>query len=159
MLVTMRKNQHKRTGCLPSANQEFESFLNLFQEKAQLTETLEKRNVGPVIPASVQAKALNAENVTNIALGFLKRIGNKSNLKPKRVTLEENLYVVEVEMKKLSAVVRVDSESHEIRGYEIQSKTEEASSASFSTRMLLVIVGVAAAVHILLNFLFRIFGF
>jgi len=86
-----------------------------------LTEKLEKRNVGPVISASAQAKALNAENVTNIALSFLKRIGNKSNLKPKRVTLEENLYVVEVEMKKLSAVVRVDSESHEISKQTIQN--------------------------------------
>jgi hypothetical protein len=124
-----------------------------------LTETLEKRNVGPVISASAQAKALNAENVTNIALGFLKRIGNKSNLKPKRVTLEENLYVVEVEMKKLSAVVRVDSESHEIRGYEIQPRTEEASSASISPRLLLVIVGVAATIYMLLNFLLRIVGF
>jgi hypothetical protein len=124
-----------------------------------LAETLEKRNVGPVISASVQAKALNAENVTNIALSFLKRIGNKSGLKPKRVTLEENLYVVEVEMKKLSAVVRVDSESHEIRGYEIQTKSEEASPVSISPRLMLVIVGVAATIHILLNFLLRIVGF
>jgi len=124
-----------------------------------LTETLEKRNAGPVISSSVQARALNAENVTNIALGFLKRIGHKSSLKPKRVTLEENLYVVEVEMKKLSAFVRVDSESHEIRGYEIQPRTEEASSASFSPRLLLMMVGIAAITYILLDFVLRGLGF
>jgi hypothetical protein len=123
-----------------------------------LAEVLEKRNVAPVISSSVQAKALNAENVTNIALGFLKRIGNKGGLKPKRVTLEENLYVVEVEMKKFSAVVRVDSESREIRGYEIQSKAEESSSLSISPRMLLVIVGIAAMTNVLLNFLLRMIG-
>ena len=124
-----------------------------------MAETLENRNIGPVISASAQAKALNAENVTNIALSFLKRIGNKTGLKPKRVTLEENLYVVEVEMKKFSAVVRVDSTSHEIRGYEIQPKAEESSPATISPRLILIIFGVAAAVHVLLNFVLKMVGF
>jgi hypothetical protein len=124
-----------------------------------LAETLESRSIGPIISASVQAKALNAENVTSIALSFLKRIGNKSGLKPKRVTLEENLYVVEVEMKKFSAVVRVDPTSHEIRGYDIQPRTEESSPSTISPRLVLVIFGVSAAVHILLNFLLKMVGF
>ena len=124
-----------------------------------MAETLENRNIGPIISASAQAKALNAENVTNIALSFLKRIGNKSGLKPKRVTLEDNLYVVEVEMKKFSVVVRVDPTSHEIRGYEIQPKAEESSSATISPRLILVIFGVAAAVHVIMNFALKIVGF
>ena len=125
----------------------------------QLAKTIENRNFGPVISSSVQAKALNAENVTNIALSFLKRIGNKTGLKPKRVTLEESSYVVEVEMKKFSAVVRVDSTSHEISGYEIQPKTEESSSAAVSPRLILLVFGVAAAVHLLLNFVLKMVGF
>ena len=121
--------------------------------------TLERKNSMPVISASVQAKALNAENVTNIALNFLKRIGNKSGLKPKRVTLEENLFVVEVEMKKFSAVVRIDSESHEIRGYEIQPKAEESSPASISPKLLLVVFGISAVVYVLMNFVMKMVGF
>ncbi len=120
--------------------------------------TLEKKAPVAVISASAQAKALNAENVTNIALSFLKRIGNKSGLKPKRVTLEENLFVVEVEMKKFSAVVRVDSESHEIRGYEIQPKAEESSSLPISPKILILIFGISAAVHVLMNFVLKIVG-
>ncbi len=120
--------------------------------------TLENRAPIAVISASAQAKALNAENVTNIALSFLKRIGNKSGLKPKRVTLEENLFVVEVEMKKFSAVVRVDSESHEIRGYEIQPKAEESSSLPISPKILILIFGISAAVHVLMNFVLKIVG-
>jgi hypothetical protein len=123
-----------------------------------LAVVLERNNSIPVISASVQAKALNAENVTSIAVSFLKRIGNKSGLKPKRVTLEENLYVVEVEMKKFSAVVRVDSESHEIRGYEIQPKTEESSPLSISPKILLVIFGVSALVHVLMSFVLKMVG-
>ena len=120
--------------------------------------TLENKAPIAVISASAQAKALNAENVTNIALSFLKRIGNKSGLKPKRVTLEENLFVVEVEMKKFSAVVRVDSESHEIRGYEIQPKAEESSSLPISPKILILIFGISAAVHVLMNFVLKIVG-
>lgn len=120
--------------------------------------TLEKKAPVAVISASAQAKALNAENVTNIALSFLKRIGNKSGLKPKRVTLEEDLFVVEVEMKKFSAVVRVDSESHEIRGYEIQPKAEESSSLPISPKILILIFGISAAVHVLMNFVLKIVG-
>jgi hypothetical protein len=123
-----------------------------------LAVTLEKKAPVAVISASAQAKALNAENVTNIALSFLKRIGNKSGLKPKRVTLEENLFVVEVEMKKFSAVVRVDSESHDIRGYEIQPKAEESSSLPISPKILILIFGISAAVHVLMNFVLKIVG-
>jgi hypothetical protein len=123
-----------------------------------LAVTLENRAPVAVISASAQAKALNAENVTNIALSFLKRIGNKSGLKPKRVTLEENLFVVEVEMKKFSAVVRVDSESHEIRGYEIQPKAEESSSLPISPKILILIFGISVAVHVLMNFVLKIVG-
>jgi hypothetical protein len=123
-----------------------------------LAETLENRNIRPIISASAQAKALNAENVTNIALSFLKRIGNKGGLKPKRVALEENLYVVEVEMRKFSAVVRVDSISHEIRGYEIQPKAEESSSAAVSGRLVLIMFGIAAAINVLLTFVLKMVG-
>jgi hypothetical protein len=118
---------------------------------------LEKKPVA-VISASVQAKALNAESVTTIATSFLKRIGNKGGLKPKRVSLEEGTYTVEIEMKKLSAVVRVDSETREIRGYEIQPRSEEASSSSVSPKLIVIVVGVAVAVHIGLNFVLKMFG-
>lgn len=111
-----------------------------------------------VISASVQAKALNAESVTTIATSFLKRIGNKGGLKPKRVSLEEGTYTVEIEMKKLSAVVRVDSETREIKGYEIQPRSEEASSSSVSPKLIVIVVGVAVAVHIGLNFVLKMFG-
>jgi len=42
---------------------------------------------------------LNAETVTTIATSFLKRIGHKSGVKPKRATLEEEAYIVEIDTK------------------------------------------------------------
>ena len=119
--------------------------------------TLERKV--PVIISAGQIKPLNAESVTTIATNFLKRIGNKGGLKPKRVSLEEGLYIVEVEMKKMSAVVRVESETHEIKGYEIQPREEENSSFTISPKTIMLIFGISAAVHIILNFGLKMIGF
>lgn len=123
-----------------------------------MSTTLERKT--PVLTtASFQAKALNAESVTNIATGFLKRIGNKGGLKPKRVSLEEGIYTVEIELKKFSALVNVDAETHEIRGYEIQPKAEEASSMSVSPKAVILMFGISAGVNIALYFGLKMIGF
>ncbi|MCD6446210.1 hypothetical protein J7L49_05445 [Candidatus Bathyarchaeota archaeon] len=107
----------------------------------------------------LKREPLNAEIVTAIATGFLKRIGNKSGLKPKRVSLEEGNYVVEVEMKKLMAIVRIDGETREIKEYEIQPKGEETSFTSISPKLIMIIFGVSAGISVALHFVFKIFGF
>lgn len=123
-----------------------------------MSATLERKT--PVLTtASFQAKALNAESVTNIATGFLKRIGNKGGLKPKRVSLEEGIFTVEIELKKFSALVNVDAETHEIRGYEIQPKAEETSSMSISPKAIILIFGIALAVNLALYFGLKMIGF
>jgi hypothetical protein len=120
---------------------------------------LERKTPPTLTAASFQAKALNAESVTNIATGFLKRIGNKGGLKPKRVSLEEGVYTVEIELKKFSALVNVDAETRDIRGYEIQPKAEEVSPMSISPKTIVLIFGIAAAVHIALYFGLKMIGF
>jgi hypothetical protein len=123
-----------------------------------LAATLQKRVPGALASAIPLTKALNAETVTAIATGFLKRIGHKGGLKPKRVLLEEGVYTVEVEMKKLAAIVRVDSETHEIREYEIQPKGEEAPLLSVSPKTLIIMFGISAVVHVVLSFAFKMVG-
>lgn len=124
-----------------------------------MSSTLQQRRTPGIITPATQTKSLNAETVTTIATGFLKRIGNKGGLKPKRVSLEEGVYIVEVEMKKFNAIVRVDAETHEIKEYEIQLKGEEAQSISTSPKMILLMFGVSAVVYIVLNFAFKMLGF
>jgi hypothetical protein len=123
-----------------------------------LSTTLERKTPA-LTTSSFQAKALNAESVTSIASGFLKRIGNKGGLKPKRVSLEEGIYTVEIELKKFSALVHVDAETHEISGYEIQPRAEEASSMSVSPKTIILIFGIAAGVHVALYFGLKMLGF
>jgi hypothetical protein len=124
-----------------------------------LSTTLERKTPPALTTASFQAKALNAESVTNIATGFLKRIGNKGGLKPKRVSLEEGMYTVEIELKKFSALVHIDAETHDIKGYEIQPRAEEASPMSISPKTIILIFGISAGVHIALYFGLRMIGF
>ena len=123
-----------------------------------MSATLQKRVPSAFTTATPQLKTLNAETVTAIATGFLKRIGHKGGLKPKRVSLEEGIYTVEVEMKKLSAIVRIDSETHEIKEYEIQAKNEEAPLIPVSPKALIIVIGVSAVVHVVLVFAFRLIG-
>ena len=123
-----------------------------------MSATLQRRTPGAITSATPQTKTLNAETVTTIATGFLKRIGHKGGLKPKRVSLEEGIYTVEVEMKKLTAIVRVDAETHEIKEYEIQAKGEEAPFISISPKIIMVTFGVSAAAYVMLYFAFKMFG-
>jgi hypothetical protein len=123
-----------------------------------LSATLQRRTPSAITSAAPQTRTLNAETVTTIATGFLKRIGNKGGLKPKRVSLGEGIYTVEIEMKKLNAIVRVDAETHEIKEYEIQVRGEETPFISISPKTIMVIFGVSAAVYTLLYFVFNIVG-
>ncbi|MBT0160111.1 DUF3606 domain-containing protein [Candidatus Bathyarchaeota archaeon A05DMB-2] len=104
-----------------------------------------------------QQKELNAETVTTMATAFLKRIGHKGGLKPRRVSLEGEVYTVEVETKKFTAVVRIGNSTREIREYDVQPKSEE-SSFSVNPKMILIIFAVSAAVTAGFHFMFPIIG-
>jgi len=123
-----------------------------------LSATLQRRTPSVITSATPQIKKLNAETVTAIATGFLKRIGYEGGLKPKKVSLGEGIYTVEVDMKKLGAIVRVDAETHEIKEYEIQAKSEETSSISISPKIIIEIFGISMIAEVLFHFLFKMLG-
>lgn len=120
--------------------------------------TVQKRVAGIVTSATTQTRDLNAETVTTIATGFLKRIGHKGGLKPKRVSLEEETYTVEIEMKKLTAIVQVDAKTHEIKAYEIQPKGEEGSAFQISPKTIIVTFGISTIAYVILYFVFKMLG-
>ena len=105
-----------------------------------MSATLQRRTSGAVTSATPQTKTLNAETVTAIATGFLKRIGHKGGLKPKRVSLEEGDY------------------THEIKEYEIQPKGEEVPFISISPKVIMIMFGVSAIVYVALYFAFKMLG-
>lgn len=99
---------------------------------------------------------LNAEWATSLAEDFLKRLGYKRGLLPKKVSLAGEKYVVEVELKKRTAKVQIDTKTREIKEYEIQ-ETETASAFSLSRRNVLLILGVSAAMVVVILKLMNIF--
>jgi len=123
-----------------------------------LSETVEENVPGVLTSAVPQVKELNAEAVTAMSAAFLKRIGHKGSLKPKRVSLEGELYTVEVEMKNFSATVKVDTVTRQIKEYDVQPKREESSLSSFSPKTLLTMIIVSSIVNVGLYFVFKIFG-
>ncbi|UCG36486.1 MAG: hypothetical protein JSV64_07755 [Candidatus Bathyarchaeota archaeon] len=77
--------------------------------------------------ATQEVKPLNAQQVTSIAFTFLKSLGHKRGIKPKRVFVENQRYAVEAEIgKQLVAKVQVDMITSEIKEYSIEKKAEEA---------------------------------
>lgn len=97
-----------------------------------------------------ETKLINAELVTVLAKSFLQRLGNKGDLKPIKASLEENVYVVEVELLKKIATVQIDATTEQIKEYEIKDKEEETPPASFfpiplTRKNILFIAGISAA--------------
>ncbi len=122
-----------------------------------MSETLQENVPGVLTSAVPQLKELNAELVTAMAAGFLKRIGHKDDLKPKRVSLEGDLYTVEVELKQFTATVKVDVKTREIKEYDVQPKSEESSS-SLSPKNLLMMIVISSVVNVGLYFAFKLIG-
>ena len=91
-----------------------------------------------------ETQLLNAEEVTLIATKFLKRLGNKRDLKPIKASLQEERYVVEVGLKKKIATVQIDATSEEIKEYEIKDIAKETSSSSLTRKNILLICGIVA---------------
>ncbi len=122
-----------------------------------MSTTLQETDPALVTSTESEPKALDAEEVTTIATTFLKRIGHRGPLNPKRVSVEEDLFTVEVEMKKFSATVKISALNREIREYDVQPKSEEAPS-SFSPKLIMTVVIVSVIVCVGLYFGFKMLG-
>ncbi|UCE15543.1 MAG: hypothetical protein JSV12_06630 [Candidatus Bathyarchaeota archaeon] len=90
-----------------------------------------------------ETQLLNAEEVTLIATNFLRRLGNKRGLKPVKATLEEERYIVDVELKKKIATVQIDAINQGIKEYEIKGKAKEiVSSFPLTRKNIFLICGI-----------------
>jgi imidazolonepropionase-like amidohydrolase len=110
-----------------------------------------------LVSSETAPKALDAEEVTTIATTFLKRIGHRGALNPKRVSVEEDLFTVEIEMKKFTATVKISALNREIREYDVQPKSEEAPS-SFSPKLIITVAIISVIVCVGLFFGFKMLG-
>ena len=99
-----------------------------------------------------EVSRFDAENATSMTQDFLKRLGYKGNWLPMKVSLDGELYVVEMIFKKLSAKVQINSKTKEIKEYEFQ-KTEAETKGMFNSRIIMLIVAAGAIAVVALKFL------
>jgi hypothetical protein len=123
-----------------------------------LSATFQETTPEVVTSAASTAKKMNAEVVTTMTTAFLKRLGHKSCLKPKRVSLEGDVYTVEVDTKKFTAVVRIGAETREIKEYDVQPKSEESSFFSLSPKFILTVLIISTVVNVGLYFGLKALG-
>lgn len=98
----------------------------------------------------------NAEHVTSRAIVFLKALGNKHGIRPRKVSLQGQMYVVELDVgKDKSATVQIEVQTREIKEYEIKNKEKEEGGFNLplSPKTLIMIFGISAVVYLVFGFL------
>ena len=94
---------------------------------------------------SPEISRFDAENATTMTIDFLGRLGYKGKWLPLKVSLDGELYVVEMVMQKKTAKVQINSSTKGIKEYEFQETETENKSPLKSKGLifLVAIIGIA----------------
>jgi hypothetical protein len=101
-------------------------------------------NETPGVTAEISR--FDAENATSMTISFLDRLGYKGKWLPLKVSLDGELYVVEMAQQKKTAKVQINSLTKDVKEYEFQeSETENKSPIKPKGLIFLVaVIGMAA---------------
>jgi hypothetical protein len=102
--------------------------------------------------AGEEISRYDAETATSQTLEFLKRLGRKESWSPTKVSLDGELYIVEMIFKQLTAKIQINSKTKEIKEYEFQqAETTKQPFINFKTIIFLGAgVGIGAVIMLLL---------
>jgi len=100
---------------------------------------------------SQETRRINAEQVTSLATSFLKKLGYSQDMRPKKASIEEENYVVEIQLNKRNAKVQIDARTKEIKAYEIEEQAKEARFAFTRKTMILIAVPVIVVMILVLK--------
>ena len=95
----------------------------------------------------------DAENATIMTADFLKRLGYKCSWLPMKVSLDGELYIVEMMFKRLMAKVQINSKTKEIKEYELTKSEAETNSLFKSRRNIIFLVASIAIVIVVIKFI------
>jgi hypothetical protein len=95
---------------------------------------------------TAEAPRFDAENATAMTADFLKRLGYKGIWLPMKVSLDGELYVVEMMFQKRTAKVQINSKTKEIKEYELQEGETETKGFFRSRGMMLLVAAASIAV-------------
>ena len=92
---------------------------------------------------TTEVSPFDAEVATSMTADFLKRLGYKGSWLPQKVSLDGELYIVEMMFQTLSAKVQINSKTKEIKEYEFQKGGEEGGKSFFNSKLMTI---MAAAI-------------
>jgi hypothetical protein len=95
----------------------------------------------------------DAENATAMTADFLKRLGYKGSWLPMKVSLDGELYVVEMMFRKLTAKVQINYKTKEIREYEFQEGEAQTNSLFKSKGKLIFLVATVSIAVVIVKLL------
>ncbi len=96
---------------------------------------------------SPEISRFDAENATALTAEFLKRLGYKGSWLPMKVSLEGELYVVEMMLARLTAKVQIHPTTKEVKEYEVQKgETPQGGFSKTKIMFLITIISVATTV-------------
>lgn len=96
-----------------------------------------------------EVSRFDAENATSQTMDFLKRLGYKQSWQPMKVSIDGDVYIVEMMFQKLTAKVQINSKTKEIKEYELTENEAEKTSFFNSKKMMFIVMGASAAVVLL----------
>jgi hypothetical protein len=99
--------------------------------------------------ATTEISRFDAENATAMTNDFLRRLGYKGSWKPMKVSLDGELYVVEMMFQKLTAKVQINSKTKEIKEYEFQEGEAGNSFFKSKPRIILLVASIAIVIVII----------
>jgi hypothetical protein len=96
--------------------------------------------------ATTEISRFNAENATSLTISFLDRLGYKGKWLPLKVSLDGEVYIVEMAQQKKTAKVQINSSTKDIKEYEFQENETESKSPIKSKGLifLVAVIGIAA---------------
>ena len=108
------------------------------------------------IEVSPEISRFDAENATSLTADFLKRLGYKGSWLPMKVSLDGELYVVEMMFQRLTAKVQINSKTKEIKEYEFQEGEKQSNGIALSKGKLIFLIA-AISVSIVITKLLGVF--
>ena len=95
---------------------------------------------------SAEISRFDAENATTLTADFLKRLGYRRSWSPMKVSIDGDLFVVEMIDQKLNAKVQINSQTKEIKEYEVQKNEDtEGGLGKMKGKMIFLIAAISVA--------------
>jgi hypothetical protein len=103
-------------------------------------------NIMSTAPTEVspEISRFDAENATSLTADFLKRLGYRGTWTPMKVSLDGELYIVEMKIQKLSTKVQINSKTKEVKEYEFQQSEEESGGLGKSKGKIMLLITIAS---------------